>query len=352
VKKRWKVAIGCGVAAALFVLVPITYIEARCRGGADDGAARPYRSLAGMGRPEARTWLTYPEWHIVYAADALGAWLTAGKPPSGYPYLSDARAFWSSYCRLNKIVDGREGSGSARVMLHTIGVSFTAEMLVKSVYENTIGRLSEAIGGWASPADRHAARVQQDYGSFMHEVPWYAYPFGKALSQTWSMEGSGFRHFERQLALTLEYGVKAGYAKAIGGASNATLGPDETRMHIVLAAAPEQVKAVDARLVPVRKLGNGTLLVNTPRYAAFTKIAGKLADRGVPILEIAGNDDIFVTALTPAAARPIAGTKPVMIMALPDKRRRQGITVKVPDLTRLIRAVRAAGGEIEHVYDY
>jgi hypothetical protein len=182
VKKRWKVAIGFGVAAALFVLVPITYIEAGCRGGADDGAARPYRSLAGMGRPEARTWLTYPEWHVVYAADALGAWLTAGKPPSGYPYLSDARAFWSSYCRLNRIVDGREGSGSARVMLHTIGVSFTAEMLVKSVYENTIGRLSESLGGWASPADRHAARVQQDYGSFMHEVPWYAYPFGKAAS--------------------------------------------------------------------------------------------------------------------------------------------------------------------------
>src|SRR5690606_22783051 len=30
-----------------------------------------------------------------------------------------------------------------------------------------------------------AATVQADYGRFMHEMPWYAYPFGQALAGLW-----------------------------------------------------------------------------------------------------------------------------------------------------------------------
>jgi hypothetical protein len=353
VKKRWKVLIGLATIAALFVALPVGYIELGCRGGGDTVATMPYRPLGPAERAEARSWLTYPEWHIVYAADSLGAWLAAGKRPSGYPYVADARNFWTSYCRLNRQVSGRDGSGDARLMLHVIGLSFTAEMLVKSVYENTIGRLSEAIGGWASPEDRYAARVQQSYGAFMHETPWYRFGFGPALSGAWRVPGSGFRYWERRLALSSEYGVKAGYAKAIGGANSATLGPDETRMHMVIGAHPAQVAGLDPRLVPLRPIGTGAALVDTPRYATFTDIALRLADRTVKIIEIAGNDDIFVTALMPNAGPPkFAGVRSVMTMTLPDGRVRQGLAVKVPDLIPLLNAVRIQGGTVEHVYDY
>lgn len=351
-KKRWRVLIGLSSAALFFAAIPIGYVELGCRGDGDAiGAGRPYRPLAGPGRPEARTWLTYPEWHIVYAADALGAWLAHGNAPSGYPYLRDARAFWTSYCALNRVSHGRPGTGPARVMLHTIGVSFMAEMLVKTVYENTIGRLSEAVGGWASRDDRYAARVQQRYGAFMHETPWYRFPFGTALSGVWSLDDRGVRHWERRGALTSEYAVKAGYARLIGAASGASLGPDEVRMGMVLRAQPDQVRALDPRLVPVRALGQGLVLVDTPRYATFTEILLGLADRRAELVEIAGNDDIFVTLLVPAAAPPTPGAT-LMRMTLPDGRERRGVSVKVAALLPLIRAVRAGGGTVEHVYDY
>lgn len=350
-KRRWKALIGLGAAAFLFAAVPISYVEFGCRGDGDAaGAAAPYRALAGRGRPEARTWLTYPEWHIVYAAESLGAWLASGQRPSAYPYLRDAGAFWSSFCAVARVSHGRPNTGPARVMLHTIGVSFMAEMLVKSAYENTLGRLSEALAGWTSTDDRYAARVQQRYGAFMHEVPWYGFPFGQALSDLWALDGSGFRHWERRAALTSEYGVKAGYAKLIGGASD-TMGPDETRMGLVLRASPEQVRALDTRLVPVKPLGRGLTLVDTPRYATFTDILLRLAAQQADLVEVSGNDDIFLTVLVPKATPP--AKLPTLLTAdLPDGRQRRGLSVKVPQLLPLIRAVQAGGGEIEHVYDY
>lgn len=351
-KKRWKILIGVGAAAFLFAAVPIGYLELGCTGGdARLGEPGGYPSIVPNGRPEARTWLTYPEWHIVYSAEALGAWLARGERPSAYPYLRDARSFWSGFCSLNRVSYGQPGTGAARVMLHTIGVSFTAEMLVKSVYEGSIGRLSEWIGGWTSPDDRHAAAVQQRYGAFMHETPWYAFPFGDALAGTWALEGSGFRHWERRAALTAEYGVKSGYAKLIGGASGATLGPDEVRMGIVLRATPDQVRSLDPRLVPLKPVGGGLTLVDTPRYATFTDILIRLADRKAGLVEISGNDDIFLTVLVRPGTDGLKGVT-LLKMILPDGRERRGISVKVPDLLPLIRSVRHAGGTVEHVYDY
>lgn len=351
-KKRWQALIGVGAAAILFAAIPIGYIELGCAGsGVGTDQTDQYRAIISGGRPEARTWLTYPEWHIVYSAEALGRWLARGERPTGYPYLQDARSFWSSYCALNRISHGRPGTGPARVMLHTIGVSFTAEMFVKAAYENSIGRVSEWIGGWSSTDDRHAATVQQRYGSFMHETPWYRFPFADVLSRTWSLSGGGFRHWERRAALTAEYGVKAGYAKLIGGASGATLGPDETRMKIVLRGTYDQVQRLDSRLVPVKPLPNGLVLVDTPRYATFTDILVRLAKQRVHLVEVAGNDDIFLTILMPTAAPHRDGTT-LLTMRLPDGRERRGISVKVPTLLPLIRSAQQSGGTIEHVYDY
>ena len=46
-------------------------------------------------------------------------------------------------------------------MLYTIGLSFSAELLVKGLYENTLGRVFEWIGGWDSADDRYATKVQK-----------------------------------------------------------------------------------------------------------------------------------------------------------------------------------------------
>ena len=194
-----------------------------------------------------------------------------------------------------------------------------------------------------TPEDRYAQRVQASYGQFMHETPWYRYPFGTAFRQLWTFGPSRVRGAERHLALSLEYGVKALYAKLIGWASGTALGQDERTMRVVLAAQPEQIAAVDPRL---RHVTGDTY--EAPRYAQFSDIAQKLAAAGIGFREIAGNDDVFLTVLMPKEA---PGT-PLLRMDLADRPgwERRGLLVKVTDLSRTLAALPA--GAFEHLYDY
>lgn len=358
-RRRWRVALALGGALAALVIVPVAGIELGCRAPlAGFTPHGPYQSVAGQGaasgpaapRAEVRTWLTYPEWHIVYSADSLGRWLSAGRPPSGYRYGGDIAGFWRGFCAINRVARGQPGAGEAKLMIYTIGISFTVEMAVKALYENTAGRLSEAIGGWTSPQDRYAAGVQTRYGAFIHEVPWYKFTFGDALRGLWRTRGWGARSIERRGALSAEYLVKAGYAKALGAASAQSGPPDQRSLRFVVRATPAEVTRIDPRLRPVRS-DNGLTVVEAPRYAQFTDLLGRLATADVPLVEIAGNDDIFVTLLVPAGTR-VAGT---VLLDRPIERagwRRIGTSVKVPALPALIRDVRAGGGVVEHVYDY
>jgi hypothetical protein len=357
-RKRWKIAIGLGGLLLATIFVPIAYVETACRGPSD--TVRPdesYQRLltAGPGiRKEARTWLTYPEWHIVYSAESYGRFLGT-RPPSAFPYFRHIGGFWSSYCALNKVTAASGGTGEAKVMIYTIGISYTIELGLKGAYEKTIGRLFEWTAGSGSAGDLYSARVQQNYGAFMHETPWYEFPFGDAFRGLWrTRETRRFvRNGERRAALSVEYGVKAGYAGIIGWASNSTLGPDQRTLRMLLPAGTDPA-AVDPRIRLVGRTGQGLAVVEVPRYAQLTDILGKLAAARVDPVEIAGNDDIFVTVLAPAAAPPPAGASVLLAMPLDDRPgwRRLGLSTKIVRLGPLLRAIRAGGGEIEHVYDY
>ena len=287
-KRRWKVLLGVGAAFAALAAAPILYIEFGCGGTTAKGPAyRPLIRDAEWRREEARTWLTYPEWHIVYSADSFGRFLE-NSPPSGYSYLRDIRGFWSGYCAVNKASAGSGGADAGtRVMLYTIGLSFSAELLVKGLYENTLGRVSELIGGWDSADDRHATKVQKAYGAFMHETPWYEFSFTKAFDGLWNTTEPDhkLRHWERRFALSGEYGVKAGYAALIGWASGASLGRDERTLRFVTSASPATVRNVDARLKPIGRTSAGTV-VEAPRYAQFTELMTKLSNSDAKLTEI------------------------------------------------------------------
>jgi len=144
VKRRWKVLLGTGGILLVAALAPIVTIETACRSpiaGLDTAGYTPLLKDPAWRRDESRTWLTYPEWHIVYSAESFAAHLRHA-PPSSYHYLRDIRSFWSGYCAMNQAAAGRAGV-DARVMLYTIGLSYSAELLVKALYENTLGRVSE-----------------------------------------------------------------------------------------------------------------------------------------------------------------------------------------------------------------
>lgn len=351
-RKRWKVLLGLGATLVVAAAAPVLTIALACAPGEPAAEAfRPVIREPGWKRAEARTFLTYPEWFIVYSAETYGRFL-ARNPPSAFPYLRQVRGFWSGYCAVNR--QAGQGAGEATVMLSTIGLSFSAEMILKALYEQTVGRLFEGLGGWHSPDDAYYGAVTRRYGAFMHETPWYRFPFGQAVRSLWSLPSGGhaLRHVERQVALTGELGVKTGYARAIGWASGAALGRDELRLRMVVEGGEAAIRAADSRLVPVRDLGANRWLVEAPRYAQFTDILGKLASAPVTIREIAGNDRIFVTLLAKDGAA-LPGER-VLAMPLDDRPgwSRVGVAVPVERLLALLRDSKARGAELEHVYDY
>lgn len=122
----------------------------------------------------------------------------------------------------------------------------------------------------------------------------------------------------------------------------------------MLLPADSNPAAVDPRIRTVGRTGRGLLVAEVPRYAQLTEILGKLAASGIDPVEIAGNDDVFVTVLAPAAAPPPPGAAVLLSMPLDDRSgwRRLGLSTKVVRLGPLLRAVRAGGGDVEHVYDY
>ncbi len=66
-------------------------------------------------------------------------------PSTTYDSIS---GFWSSTCALTRVASQHGGADwDTRSMIHTIGVSFTTEMLAKAAYEETMGRATAWLRG-------------------------------------------------------------------------------------------------------------------------------------------------------------------------------------------------------------
>ncbi len=267
-------------------------------------------------RRESDSYLSFPEWHIVYTYEDLAGVLRQGSE-SDFAYSSPIAAFWRSFCALNSLVTARGGTGlDTRVSLYTIGWSFTAELAIKGAYENTAGRLFEWIRGSDRTAeDLFARRDMQAYAEFLRQTPWYEYPFGARLAAFWRetpMRGAHVpRKLERRLAFSLEYGVKAIYGALIAYATAATMGTADLEIKTVVVGLDPADVARDPRIRILRELGAGRTLILTPRYQVYTELVVELARRGRDIAEIAGNHRILVTVLAPdRPLPPLAGTRP------------------------------------------
>ena len=172
----------------MVLAVPVVWIEGRCTAPRRE-AARPAAHLvdeAGYARRESDSYLSYPEWHIVYAYDDLAAVLARGDE-SDYAYARQIVGFWESFCALRRVVSARGRMGlDTRVMLYTIGWSFTAELGLKGAYESTVGRLFEWLRGpGRTEEDAFVARDLRAYADSLRQTPWYAYPFAARLAAFW-----------------------------------------------------------------------------------------------------------------------------------------------------------------------
>ena len=361
--RRWAKRIAGALAVLLLILAaPILWIEVACTSAREPGTLTraPLVSEPGYARRESDSYLSFPEWHIVYAYEDLAGVLRRGDE-SDFAYGRQIVAFWTNLCGLTRVVTARGPVGTdTKIMLYTIGWSFTAELAIKGAYETTVGRAFERLRGNARTAeDEFAARDMQAYAEFLRQTPWYEYPFGWRLLAFWrstSLRGDGLaRKIERRVVFTMEYGTKAVYGALIGYASGATLGAADQEIQTVIVGLEPGDAAREPRIRIVRDLGGGRTLIRTPRYQAYTDLLVRLARRGRDIAEIAGNHRILVTVLAPLAPMPsVPGATELFeapIQSRPD-RRRLGLDVSVEQLAAAIRALEAAGASIEHVYDY
>ncbi|HEV3051015.1 MAG TPA: FAD-binding oxidoreductase [Longimicrobium sp.] len=314
-------------------------------------------------RPESQSFLAHPEWYIVYSADEYAAW-TRDRLPHGFPYARSIGQYWRNWGQVAR-ASRREnpGNGEYSLMLGVIGVSYSVEYALKGAYENTIGRVTAwTAGGRATDEDRFAARVAADYGTFIHTIPWYQYPFGRELKALWTdvplWGRAPVRKWERRLSLTVEYGIKAVYASMISGATGAAYAPEDLQIGAVVYGDTASLAPGDRRVVARRQIGPRHSLVTIQRYDAFWQVMRDAARRGeaTPIVEIAGNDDIVVTGVAPANWRYV-GPDAEFLYALPlpsDARRiRPVLKVRTRDLLPFLHRVQAEGRlTVDHVYDY
>lgn len=362
---RLLIRAGALLAGALAVLVlgiaaPIAWTEASCRGTAVAQRMPEHLTTPEERRPEARTFLTYPEWHVVYAYEELGQTLKAGDPHD-FEFWSAVKGFWSTLCVVSEEADRLGEAGfDARATIYTVGVSFTLEMLAKAAYEETLGRLALLLSPGAnareepSAQDAVEARMAESYGSFLHQTPWYRFDFDSWTGRLWDAPiGPVLRSWERRIAVGLEWRAKAAYARLIETAVGA-MGADETEMKVhVTGLSPAATAMLGDGVLQVSAGGEGGTILTVARYRAFTRTAAAVAAAGGDFTEIAGNDDILVTLLSrdgpdlPEGARLLLGVK------------RQGadasrylVSVKVSVLAEMIRSLEGADAALEHVYDY
>ena len=342
-----KRAVGLLLLLIIGLLAPTAYIELACR-PADDTSQYAAILPPDQHRPEGRTLLTYPEWHIVHAYDDY-AKVISTDDPHDYKFLPAIGGFWASLCSLSR-ASGKHGGfpSEFKSTVYTIGVSFTAELLAKALYEETIGRVATLIRGKnRAPLDDLTAQQAAEYAQFLRQVPWYQWDFTKDAATIRANATQAFRDRERRIAIGLEYQAKAGYAKIISAAV-ANMEPDALRLQmIVTGLSADDLSRFDD--VDVIATGPNGIVIETPRYRALTDLLLQWAKAGANFVEIAGNDDILFT---------VTSQDPQIDEALYSFER-QGyndtrglILLPVAELAQALRMMDARNLTLEHIHDY
>ncbi len=311
-------------------------------------------TVPGYHRPLVSTFLTFPEWYIVYSSQEYAQVLEKGLP-SEFPYFSAIGQFWKSYCYCNALAKKYPFNSENHVMIMVIGTSLTLEYIAKGIYENTIGRFSE----WTSnhnqvQEDKYAYHVANTYGEFIPLRPWYEFTFLKSFKGLWGLTElwgeNAFRKWERKFILSVEYLFKAFYAWGIELGTHATYGVAETKTGAWLNA-PSHLLNKD--IEKVASVDDKSMIALLPRYQPFTQQAIYLVENNATFIDIADNQLIMLSADVPSGT-PLNVGVIVFSLKILIKPGFERIAVAVPvsQLHEVIKALQQMGGKVEHIYDY
>ena len=155
--------------------------------------------------------------------------------------------------------------------------------------------------------------------------------------------------------LSIDYSIESFYCWLIEKATHASYGIESADTYAWIENAPETIFIENPRIRKVKDAGPGSYIVIIPRYQEFTTVAEWLAARDIRFVEIAGNDEILVSAIAPrrwtydltAGAEVFSTT-----LATNPESKRIAISTPVGDLLKVLNDLRNRGMKAEHVYDY
>ena len=317
-------------------------------------------TLDGYVKGEEQTFLTVPEWYLVFNPNEYADFLASGNNPSAFPFWRSIDEYWTLYDRVNAVSAGLYPENSEyQTMLWVIGVSTTAEFIAKGAYENTIGRLTRWTASEDTPEDLLIQEAHAAYGELIYYEPWYVFPFADYVGRIWSdtpFFGPNFiRKLERKLMFTGEFAFKALYAKAIGYASQSAYGPSEGTVTMHVVGDAESITATDTRLGVLRDFGDGELVISAPRWGGFTEIVPRLADAGVRFVEINGNDEIVFTTVEAESSKAVPEHSRLLFDSMvisPAGRKRSVYVVRIEHLSDALGSLAANDIELEHLFDF
>lgn len=313
-------------------------------------------------RPIDDSYLSYPEWYIVWSYEERAQYLPKN-PPSGFPYFASIGQYWRSYCFICGLTQSRhQFNFGDHLSSFVLGGSFALEYSIRGAYEQTIGRLSE----WTSShelveEDAYAARVAREYADFVYIRPFYEFHFAHALKQLWKetpLRGKHpIRKWERKFILSVDYGIEAIYAEAMQAASHLTYGAEPDDTYTWIENAPATLFQEFPRIRKVKDAGPQSYVVIIPRYQEFTDVTVKLAKRDVHFVQVAGNDEIMLTVATPKSWSFDLPSEDGSLLftenflTQPDGKR-VAFECPVRSLHSVLNHLAARGFKIEHLYDY
>jgi hypothetical protein len=326
----------------------------------EDSAAirRAKEAIHDYDRSGASTYLTLPEWFIVYNTEEYAATLATSRP-SSFPYFKSVYQYWTYYRRVCEPACARYPFDAGNhLMLGVIGASYSIENTLKGVYESTIGRLTESFASTDTAEDRYAAATAAEYGRFMHMTPWYEFPFHRKLTSLWTETPwrgpHQVRKWERRVALTLEFGIKAIYGWTIRKATKMLYGDEDLWVYGVAEHVPADVFH-NSRVRSAKTLGPNSHVLAITRYEEFTRVVPQLVAAGVRFSDIAGNRRILVTAIADRMSTLPDDERSRVLFSVPlatAERQRLAIDARVDALGDLLKRLAAAHMTLEHIYDY
>jgi hypothetical protein len=323
-----------------------------------DKIEKKRETIKGYFRDEAQSFLTVPEWYLVFNPKEYADYLEQGNNPSNFPFYASIDEYWTLYDRSMKLVsDAYAENEEYNTMLNVIGVSITLEYTAKMLYENTLGRFfSWFSNGTQSDEEKTIIAAQRAYSDFIYDVAWYEFKFMPWVKKVWNVsnttESNWFRKMERTLFFTVEFTFKAGYAKLIEWAAKSSYEEPVTEIYLMISTTDTLQTSPHLKL---KHEQGEKKIISITRWGMFTKTILEIADKNINITEIGGNDEIVVSILVDENQTNIFPSDQLLYksnVVSNTARERQVYLLQVKRLLPFIQVAKENGAEIEHIFDY